>query len=313
MDAMLRQWAMLRMIPRAPRRIDSGSLQRKLSTSGYEVTLRTVQRDLNNLSVIWPLTSDDSKPQGWWWPTEANLDMPGLDSQTALVFAIAEMHLTKILPSATLEALDPWFKAAHGVLNTTTSKNKKWIDKVRILPQGLSLLPPKIDPMIQSTVYQGLEDGVCIKMTYRTKGVKPYKSYMVNPLALIQKGQLLYIACTVNDYSDIRLLLLHRIASAALTTSPAAKPPIGFNLDRFIQEGHAGFQLGSPVRLVADFAEVAAILLYETPLSLDQTLTQIRAGQVRLEATVADTFDLRAWLRSFGSDVTVVSPKRLLT
>ena len=71
METLLRQWAMLRLIPRHPRRIDSGTLQSELQKLGYDMTLRTIQRDLNKLSAVLPLVSDQSKPQGWWWEADA--------------------------------------------------------------------------------------------------------------------------------------------------------------------------------------------------------------------------------------------------
>lgn len=66
LETLLRQWAMLRFIPRHPRRIDTGRLRAELQKQGYEITLRTIQRDLNKLSAVLPLVCDQSKPQGWW-------------------------------------------------------------------------------------------------------------------------------------------------------------------------------------------------------------------------------------------------------
>jgi len=67
METLLRQWAMLRLIPRYPRRIDTGRIRDELLQVGYDITLRTIQCDLNKLSAVLPLVSDQSKPQGWWW------------------------------------------------------------------------------------------------------------------------------------------------------------------------------------------------------------------------------------------------------
>lgn len=77
MDALDRTLAMLRHIPRYPRRVDTVSLRDRLAGMGYVVSLRTIQRDLNKLSERFPLKSDDSKPQGWWWAKDAGvLDIP---------------------------------------------------------------------------------------------------------------------------------------------------------------------------------------------------------------------------------------------
>ena len=79
MDALLRHWAMLRLIPRHPRRIDTGRIRDELARQGYDITLRSIQRDLNKLSAVLPLCSDQSKPQGWWWQADADLlEIPGI-------------------------------------------------------------------------------------------------------------------------------------------------------------------------------------------------------------------------------------------
>lgn len=63
LDALLRHWAMLRMIPRHPRRIDTGRIRDGLERLGYSITLRSIQRDLNKLAVL-PLSCDESNRRG---------------------------------------------------------------------------------------------------------------------------------------------------------------------------------------------------------------------------------------------------------
>ena len=41
-DTLLRQWAMLRHIPRHPYKIDTVTLQNKLANQGHDITLRTI-------------------------------------------------------------------------------------------------------------------------------------------------------------------------------------------------------------------------------------------------------------------------------
>ena len=71
-DAMLRQWSLLRSIPRSPRRVDTTTLLRRLHEDGFKVGQRTVQRDLHRLSEIFPLVLDKrSIPFGWSWMRQA--------------------------------------------------------------------------------------------------------------------------------------------------------------------------------------------------------------------------------------------------
>jgi predicted DNA-binding transcriptional regulator YafY len=58
-DMLLRQWELLRAIPRAPRKIGVAALMTKLETAGYKTTKRSIQRDLNLLTAVFPLICDD--------------------------------------------------------------------------------------------------------------------------------------------------------------------------------------------------------------------------------------------------------------
>ncbi len=76
-DTILRQWAMLRNIPPAPRKISTGMLRERLIEEGYSVDIRTIQRDLGKLSLLFPLYCDGrSKPWGWSWMRRQNRSVP---------------------------------------------------------------------------------------------------------------------------------------------------------------------------------------------------------------------------------------------
>ena len=67
-DALLRQWTLLKLIPRAPRTADVGQLLARLEDAGHTITRRQLQRDLNTLSTLFPITADDRGiPYGWSW------------------------------------------------------------------------------------------------------------------------------------------------------------------------------------------------------------------------------------------------------
>jgi predicted DNA-binding transcriptional regulator YafY len=71
-SAIVRQWLILTMLPKPPRRIDSGALEARLRDRGVCVHRRTIQRDLIELAEVFPILSDErSKPYGWRWTDDA--------------------------------------------------------------------------------------------------------------------------------------------------------------------------------------------------------------------------------------------------
>lgn len=91
---MYRHWHMLRRIPRYPVKITTSQLKQSLGNQGFEITARALQRDLQELSQIFPLVVDErEKPFGWSWQRDArSFDLPGMTIPEALTWAMAEQH-----------------------------------------------------------------------------------------------------------------------------------------------------------------------------------------------------------------------------
>ena len=69
---LLRHWTMLRLIPRAPKKITASELFSGLAREGFVVTKRTIERDLQSISAMFPLISDErNRPFGWSWTKDA--------------------------------------------------------------------------------------------------------------------------------------------------------------------------------------------------------------------------------------------------
>ncbi len=73
-----RQWALLRQLPSRSPGITSAELVWGLRDVGFTVSKRTVERDLNELSLIFPLERNDkSIPFGWHWSASAVGELRG--------------------------------------------------------------------------------------------------------------------------------------------------------------------------------------------------------------------------------------------
>lgn len=310
-STLLRQWKMLRMIPRLPRKIGTADLMRKLEAADFNVDLRTIQRDLNQLSEVLPLTSDQAKPQGWAWKEAAEqFDIPGMEPQVALAFYMAEAHLRSLLPASTVDTLRPWFSAAHRVLDEHGNGIAHWPEKIRVLPRGLPQKSPEIDAGVQAMVYQAVLQERQLQISYGREADER-REYVIHPLALVVRNQVIYLVCLFDGFDDIRQLAMQRIHSAEVLELPAAKPA-DFVLDDYIAQGSFGLVFGDePLPLEARFMRHLAIHLRETPIAEDQVIEDIDEGFFRLTAKVSDTLELRLWLKSFGDEVAVLGPPAL--
>ena len=138
---------------------------------------------------------------------------------------------------------------------------------------------------------------------------KPVK-YTLHPLAIVQRGPVTYLVCTIFKYQDIHLFALHRFQSVEILDAPVARPK-GFDLDGYIASGAFGFGDGKLIKLEVVFAADSAEHLYETPISRDQVIKPLDANRTKVTATVPDTSQLRWWLLGFGGEVEVLKPSSL--
>jgi predicted DNA-binding transcriptional regulator YafY len=313
-ETLLRHWQTLRLIRRYPQKITAAELCTALEAEGFKVGKRTVERDLQALSLIFPLLADDrSKPFGWSWEKDAPaFDLPGISLSECLTLLMAREHLHSVMPSSTVNQMSPYFRLAEQKLKALDGHSgvAGWLDKVRIVPATQPLIAPQVDSQILATIQQGLLESRQCLVAYKKRDVGEADEYSIHPLGLIQRGQVLYLACTIKTYSDIRLLALHRIqAASVLDTSVAA--PDGFDLDTYLASGAMGWSSTKPINLVAAFSPEAGMHLQETPLSEDQVIEHLPDGRLQVRATVLETQQLIWWLLGFGDGAEVLEPQEL--
>lgn len=313
-DTLLRQWSMLRCIPQFPRQITARDLTERLSSEGFAVSKRTVERDLLSLSGIFPLVSNErSRPYGWSWNKDAEaFALPSMSPLQALTLELAHDHLAALLPASLLATLTPYFKCADGVLSSGDGVKKlaSWRKKVAIVPPNQPLIPPDYPEEIIEAVHSALLSEQQLEISYASREQGETKTYPVHPLGIVQRGAVTYLVATLYDYTDIRLLAVHRILSAQVLDQPA-KTPKKFDLAKYIRLGAFGFEESGEIKLVVRFTTPAAEHLRETPLSLDQQIEPDQPDWVRLRATVPDTAQLRWWLMGFGNQVEILEPVSL--
>jgi predicted DNA-binding transcriptional regulator YafY len=311
-ETLKRQWQMLRLIPRHPKHITATEMQQQLEREQFTVTKRTVERDLQALSAVFPLRLDErSKPFGWSWKEDAtNFNVPGLSDNEALTFVMVEQHLKSLLPASTLAQLQSYFKEAKIHLSDIKQQNKRmpsWLDKVRTVPPAQPLLPSAVNSSVQQAVYGALLADKQIDIDYMKRGEDKKSCYRVHPLAIVQRGPVSYLCCHINGAERTRTFALHRIKSVA-ALDDLVEIPAGFSIDEFIASGEFGFGNGKQIRLEAVFQYGAGDHLLETPISSDQILTELGDGTVKLKATVAETQQLVWWLLGLGAGVEVIKP-----
>jgi len=311
-ESTLRHVKMLQLIPRRPPGLTAGELRTRLGERDFDFNLRTVQRDLNYLSSVFPITSEGERPQYWFWAVDAQaLSIPAQDAHSALMWRLIEEHLKPLLPRAIQRDAEPQFAAARAYLESLgKGKVSRWKDRVRVIPRAFQLQVPQIPDEVMAAIQEALFQRRQLKVEYRSRGASKSKSWRANPLGMVLREGIVYLLATIEDYEDLRQLVAHRVVSAAVIDE-AVREQEGFDLDDYIRQGGFAYVEGGPVRLRLRVDPYAAEHLLESPISSDQKSKLLPDGRVELTARVIDTKQLRWWLTGFGDALEVVSPAEL--
>ncbi len=311
-ETISRQWDILQRIPRLPRRVTVREVFDALPQSEYDVSLRTIQRDVVALTRKFPITCDEEgRTQYWYWMRDADqVLLPHMTGSMAATLLMVREHLQPVLPASVLSELDSFFDHASEVLDDTPLKG--WNKKVRILERGPMLIPPKVNHDVLEVVHQALLQDKQIKSGYKSRGKDRHKDYTLHPLGLVIKGGVFYLVAVFDGHEDPRQLALHRMNKAELLNDSVTVPK-GFTLKSYVEDDEGFSYPLSPEKIKIEllFDTDAAFHLTETKLSADQTVEFTKDGRMRVKATVADSDELRWWIRGYGKQVEVVSPKGL--
>ncbi len=311
-ETVSRQLDILELIPRLPQTITVREIKSRLTGPDHDVSLRTVQRDLEALTHKFPITCvAEGRAQHWHWMKDAQqIAIPHMSASMAATLRLARDYLKPVLPAGVLGELDPLFDHAATVLEGTALE--KWPSKVRILERGPMLLPPKVSGEVQDRVYEALLKERQLRVGYKARHRDRHKDYTVNPLGLVLKGGVFYLVVRFDGHDNIRQLALHRMNHAEVLAA-AVEPPKGFSLKRYVEDDEGFSYPLSPEKISLEllFEPDAGRHLTEVKLSADQEVTERKDGRLLVKATVADSDELRWWLRGFGTDVQVGKPRQL--
>jgi predicted DNA-binding transcriptional regulator YafY len=310
-DTSIRRLLLLQQIPRSPHNITVKEICDNFANNGRPTNTRTIQRDLIQLSVVFPLIDEAmGKTNYWSWRADAEIiDMPSMNPKTALSFYLSELYLYQMMPPAVLDALQPHFNKAKQVLKDNKNMGI-WRNKIAILPEGMPLQAPDLKDKIIEPIYNALLEQKTISASYqkREEGT-PTEYQQINPQALVFRNRIIYLLATVKNYPDIIQFVLHRFTKTTLQNQKI--PPINFNLHNYIQDGNFDFIEGDDFDIELLFTHGAVNHLYETPLNNSQKLAKQADGRVRLIAKVHNSSQLRWYIRGFAHQVEVINPQFL--
>jgi predicted DNA-binding transcriptional regulator YafY len=226
-----RQWVMLSLLPREPRRIDAATLEAQLREHGLTINRRSIQRDLVALSALFPIVCDErTKPYQWSWAKGGPGVLPsGMSPHTALAFKLIAEMLGGALPRSTLSFVRTHLESAERILGNTGTLGS-WLDKVRIVAGPIAPVPPGIKKSILDVVMNALlEDRRFVAST--RNGSRTLRPRTFDPLGIVFRNGTPSLVCTIDGGAVTEIDL--RAIRQARATQAARRAPARFSLDAY--------------------------------------------------------------------------------
>ena len=218
-------------------------LHARLLDMGYEVDLRSVQRDLKELQKSFPLDHNDKgRPHGWRWSAEAAGGMAAMSTPEALSLVLVQQHLQAALPATMLDGFESLFRRARQRLERMGPRSgaARWPEKVRAVPPGLPSLHPNVDSSVQASIAEALLAERQIDVVYAPAALDTTKRYRLHPLGLILRGGRNYLAASRGGKDPLLLYAMHRFTSVEVTLKPIEVDE-SITLDAALNSGQAQF------------------------------------------------------------------------
>lgn len=105
--AITRQWHIIQKLVASEHYLSSQNIKDYLANIGIQSDIRTIQRDLQSLSELFPIECNkDDKPYSWRWQQLAHTKNK-LTLKQALVFVLIDKELHGVIPDDIFEVIKP--------------------------------------------------------------------------------------------------------------------------------------------------------------------------------------------------------------
>ena len=316
-NSALRLLSIMELLPKSSdgsRGINTNQIYQELQQAGYEVSKRTVERDLNELMDIFPLDYMRKAEGKCWFLLDAYESKTNYIRPTeALMLVLSEKLILQTLPKTLAGKLETRIKNAQNILSSDMNY-QRLVDKIHLISDGIPLASSLllIDERSRECVYSGILKEQSIELAYQPSNSLSSYSFKANPVGIILRGHSQYlIASKKESPNELKLYLFNNIKSVENLFEPATIPNKEV-LDSFIEKNPSGWVLKDEIINVELYVKsYAHEHLTRNNLADNQHTKKVDDLWYSVSFQITPTYDLIAWILKFGSDVICQKPEWL--
>jgi len=311
----LRVFRILHYLETARTGLRVGEIHDRLGHDGFEVDKRTVHRDLELLQqAMIPLESDGNGPESRWKMSPFAAVKQHVQFTYHEIFAlyVARKSLDHLKGTPLHQALDSLFLKIEKILGTNTEAFDEFLANLAFRPQ--QTWHTSVSPMILDTVYQALEEGHPLKISYRAEAgahAGQYVERSVGPECLYFANGGIYLIAKDLGKNEPRTYALARIKEAEMDTS-SAYTKVGLVPENIFKDAFGVLNTGEamPVEILVE-GGIAAFVSERRWHESQQTVKTDRGVLLKMNVKIND--ELARWVLGLGPTATVLAPAALVT
>ncbi|KQH86749.1 hypothetical protein AMR76_06570 [Vibrio furnissii] len=293
--------------------VTTKALHQYLLDEGFEVTKRTVERDLLKLSDVAGIYAEREAEGNVWKNSASNLDLlPTMQPSEALLFVTAERYLRRALPPSSEPMLNERISKAEKTLSKF-NRLGSWDKKLHIVDGQTPYTNRSHSFGISTAIYEAVLLENQIALSYVKLDTQAAQQYYLNPLAIIVREHDHYLVASKVEQRNVpQLFNFSRMKGVELIGSEIEKP-VTFNLEEYIASNPTGWLISNKKeRIELKVRGFAYHWLMHNKLEQTQQFGVIDNdwATVTLESHI--TYDLIGWILRFSTDVIAVKPQALV-
>lgn len=304
----VRQWGLLRKLTAR-----GASWTLKELACEFEVSTKTIRRDIDALSTVGFRTSECVGPRGAKsWRIETDSILAGLtfDFEEATALYLGRRFLEPLAGTPLWDAAQRAFRK----LELGFGKQAlRYLDKFAIAFHQTSIGSSDYSTrgeMIDQLMV-GVEDCCVCELEYQSSSANNAKTVSVHPYGFVYHRSSLYLVAFAPHRVQLRHYKLDRISLVAVTNSHFDRPP-EFRLADHLAGTFGVFHSDeTPHQVRIRFNHDTAQYIREHRWHASQTLIDQPDGSLVVELQLADLNEVKAWVLSFGAKAVVEEPEEL--
>lgn len=270
----------------------------------------TIGRDIDDLSVLYPLVEDENGgllfPEGY-----------SLDSITFSSYEAVYVYLACKLITDTLDRHSPFAASAIRKLGSAIDKISPSLSNVMISDADkLDGNRQIIDKTFLSAL-EGLTQGwishELIRLEYNSPNHNEARIYDVGVVRILPNrlGGTFVVLTYQKDKKKLRLFRIDRIISVT-SLKEEFEIPDNLEVERRLEEAWSiWFKEGDPVKVQLKFSSGVAGRVKESLWHSSQRITELDTGELLAEFEISEPGEMYPWIRGWGADVEIMEPEYL--